>query len=94
VTVLVFLVIRMLVYVMAAVGRGLARLFAGEAGTDRQPSLAGRLQNPRSPLKVEPAGMCSNRKCRKINVPEARYCSRCGQPLPGARSAAKGASTA
>lgn len=94
VTVLVFLVIRTLIYVMAMVGRGLARLFVGEPGTDRQPPLAGQLQSPGRPLKVEPAGMCPDRKCRKINVPEARYCARCGQPLPGAQSAARGAPTA
>ena len=87
VTVVVFLLLGMLGYVLAALGRGVNRLFAGGPGTDRRPPLAGRLHNPGRPLKVEPAARCSNQRCRKINVPEARYCARCGQPLHGARTA-------
>jgi hypothetical protein len=31
---------------------------------------------------------CPNRRCRKVNVPEAVYCGRCGQPL-GSRSTSR-----
>ena len=87
VTVLVFLALGMLGYVLAALRRGMARLFAGGPGTDGPPPLAGRLYNLVRPLRVEPAGRCPNQKCRKINVPQARYCARCGQPLHGGQAA-------
>ena len=86
VTALVFLVLGMLGYVLSALRRGVARLFAGGPGTDGPPPLAGRLSNPGRPLRVEPAGRCPNQRCRKINVPQARYCARCGQPLHGGRA--------
>lgn len=87
VTALVFLVLGMLGYVLAALRRGVARLFAGGPGTDGSPPLGGRLYNPGRPLRVEPVGRCPNQKCRKINVPHARYCARCGQQLRGGRAA-------
>jgi hypothetical protein len=75
VTLLVFCGLWMLVRLMGTVGAALGRLFTGGPGVDRRPP------SPGGKLTVTGLRICPNSRCRKTNVPEARYCAQCGQPL-------------
>lgn len=40
---------------------------------------------PPKPHRQESGPVCANRDCNLAHPPEARYCRRCGQPLPHMR---------
>lgn len=94
VTALAFVAIRLLVSVLAAVGQALGRLFGGAPGTDRGPIMTGPARDAGQPPGTTSARRCRNERCYKINVPQARYCARCGQSLQPTETAPNGAPTA
>jgi len=69
VTVVFFVVLRLLVHAATSTGRGMAR-FLGRAGGDEGPAVSGT-----------GGQTCPDQMCRKVNPPQARYCARCGRAL-------------
>ena len=94
VTALAFVALRLLVSVLGVVGQALGRLFGGAPGTDGGPIRTWPAGNAGPPLGTTSARRCRNERCHKINVPEARYCARCGQSLQPTETAPNGAPTA
>ena len=93
VTALAFVVIRLLVSLATALGHAVGHLFSGGPGTDRGAAQPGTFAAASWQAGTGQAGKCSNQQCRKINVPEARFCARCGRPLAPAESAPNGGAT-
>ena len=70
-----FMAIRIVFWVFASVGHGVGRFFAGSpARSVPHASAVARMDQ-------QMAGVCPNKKCRKVNSPFANYCARCGNPL-------------
>ena len=77
-----FLVIYLVVSVIKGMARGVKHVFVGGPGTDQGQVSAVRTWSHRDVRSPDARPMvCRNERCRKSNVPEAGYCSRCGQPL-------------
>lgn len=88
-----FVAIRLLVSVLGAVGQAFARLFGGAPGTDRGPIMSGQAEDAGHSPATMSARRCANARCHKINLPEARYCARCGQSLQPTEMGPNGAPT-
>ena len=66
-----FVSLRLLTSLLGSLGAAVSRLFAGTRAATAKAGAAAR-------TGMRPTKVCSNARCRKVNIDAARFCAQCG----------------
>lgn len=66
-----YVALRILTSLLESLGTAVSRLFQGTGAATVPPGAAAR-------TGVRPTKVCSNARCRKVNIRTARFCAQCG----------------